>query len=105
MVSIQSANMNSFHKKHRSIHRRCSVKEGVVRNFAKFTGKPNTCARVAFLKKLTLAQVFSCEFCEFLRTPFLQNTSGRLLLKATANYLPLRNISPVLLSIFSWQNI
>ena len=56
-----------------------------------------------FIKKETLAQVFSCEFCEifkstfstkhlqatasvpvnyakFLATPFLQNTSGRLLL-------------------------
>ena len=46
----------------------------------------NTCTRVSFFKvaglwnfirKETLAQVFSCEF---LRTPFLQNTSGRLLL-------------------------
>ena len=47
----------------------------------------NTCARVSFLmkacnfiKKETLAQVFSFEFCKFLRTPFLQNTSRRLLL-------------------------
>ena len=24
-----------------------------------------------FIKKVTLAQVFSCQFCEFLRTPFL----------------------------------
>ena len=30
---------------------------------------------------MTLAQLFSCEFFEFLRTPFLQNTSGRLLLQ------------------------
>ena len=30
--------------------------------------------------QVTLAQVFSCEFGEFLRTLFLQNTSGRLLL-------------------------
>ena len=49
-------------------------KEGVLRNFAKFTG--NTCARVSFLIKLqaeevcnfikkgTLAQAFSCEFSE-----------------------------------------
>ena len=51
----------------------------------------NTCARVSFLIKFqvwflqlyykkTLAQVFSCEFCEIGRKPFLQNTSGRLLL-------------------------
>ena len=32
-----------------------------------------------FIKKETLAQVFSCEF---LRTPFLQNTFGRLLLQS-----------------------
>ena len=31
-------------------------------------------------KKEALAQVFSCEFWEILRTPFLQNTSGWLLL-------------------------
>ena len=39
----------------------------------------NTCARVSF-KKETLTQVFSCEFVKFLRTRFLQNISGRLLL-------------------------
>ena len=33
-----------------------------------------------FYQKETLAQVFSCEFLEALRTPSLQNTSGRLLL-------------------------
>ena len=33
-----------------------------------------------FIKKQTLAQVFSCEFLEILRTRILQNTSGRLLL-------------------------
>ena len=33
-----------------------------------------------FIKKESLAQVFSCEFCKFLRTPFLQNTSKWLLL-------------------------
>ena len=37
----------------------------------------NTCH---FIKKQTLARVFSCEFREILRTPFLQNTFGRLLL-------------------------
>ena len=33
-----------------------------------------------FIKKETLAQVFSYELCKFLRTPILQNTSGRLFL-------------------------
>ena len=49
-------------------------KKGVLRNFAKFTGKqlcqslflnkayrPQACN---FIKKETLAPVFSCEFCE-----------------------------------------
>ena len=72
----------------RSSHQRCSVKKGALRNF---TGK-HLCQSLFFnkvaglrpatlLKKETLvAQVFSCEFVKFLRTPFLQNTSGRLLL-------------------------
>ena len=38
-----------------------------------------------FIKK-RLWQVFSCEFCEILTTPFLQNTSGRLLLHSISNY-------------------
>ena len=32
---------------YRSGHRRCSIKKGVLKNFAKFIG--NTCARVSFL--------------------------------------------------------
>ena len=52
-----------------------------------------TCARDTFLNKIaglrpatslkkeSLAQMFSCEFSKFLRTTFLQNTSGRLLLE------------------------
>ena len=51
----------------------------------------NTCVRASFLiklqaqacnfiKKETLTQVLPYEFCEILRAPFLQNTSGRLLL-------------------------
>ena len=52
----------------------------------------NTCARISscklpkladrgcnFIKNETLAQVISCEFYDNLRTPILQNTSGRLL--------------------------
>ena len=40
------------------------------------------------LKKETLAQVFSCEFREMLlRIPFLQNTSGQLLLYHLVNII------------------
>ena len=51
---------------HRSSHRRCSVRKGILRSFAKFTWK-NTCARVSFLIKL---QASACEFCEISKNTF-----------------------------------
>ena len=75
---------------YRSSHQRCSMKKGVVRNFAKFTGK-HLCQSLLFnkvaglrpatlLKKRLWHRCFSVNFAKFLTTPFLQNTSGRLLL-------------------------
>ena len=52
----------------RSSHLRCSVRIGVLRNFAKFTGKH--LSQSLFFKKETLAQVFSCEFCETSKNTF-----------------------------------
>ena len=52
----------------RSIHRMCSVRKGVLRNFAKFTGK-HLCQSL-FFKKETLAQVFSCEICDISKNTF-----------------------------------
>ena len=43
-------------------------KKGVIRNFSKFTGK-HLCQKL-FFKKETLAQVFSCEFCEISTNTF-----------------------------------
>ena len=66
----------------RSNHQRCSVKKGVLRNFAKFTGK-HLCQSL-FLNKVAGG---ACNFIKketlvkFLRSPFSQNTSGRVLLK------------------------
>ena len=57
-------------------------KIGVLKNFANFIGKHQCWSiffnKVAGLKnqKETPTQVFSCEICEILRTPFLRNTSG-----------------------------
>ena len=51
----------------RSNHRRCFVRDGVLINFTKFTGT-------------LLTGVFQWIFEKFPRTPFLQNSSGRLLL-------------------------
>ena len=50
----------------RSSHRRSSVKEGVLRNFAKVTGK-HMCQSLWHW-------CFPMDFAKFLRTPFLQNT-------------------------------
>ena len=63
----------------RSSHQGCSVRKGVLRNFAKFTGKhlrqslfSNKVAGAAcnFIKKETLAQMFSCEFCGISKKAF-----------------------------------
>ena len=68
----------------RSFHQRCSTKKV----FLKFSpnSQGNTCARVSFLnkvpdlrgatllKKETLAQVFSCEFCEISKSTFSYRT-------------------------------
>ena len=66
----------------RSSHRRCSVRKGVLRNFAKFTGK-NLCQSLFFNKVAGLC--FPVNFANFLRTPFRQNTSGRLLLYTSSD--------------------
>ena len=66
------------------------MKKGVLRNFTKCTGK-HLCQSLFFNKVAGLGPVallnkrlrhrrFPVDFVKFLRTPFLQNTSGRLLL-------------------------
>ena len=75
----------------RCSHRSYSVRKGVLRNFAKFTGK-HLCQglffnKVAGLRSATLLEkrlwhrCFPVNFEKFLRTHILQNTSGRLLLQ------------------------
>ena len=49
------------------------MKKGVLKNFAKFTGK--YLCQILFFNK-----VVPVNFAKFLRTPFLQKTSERLLL-------------------------
>ena len=61
--------------KRSSNHQRCSIKKSVVKNFKKLTGK-HLCQREYlffkknFIKKRTLAQVFSCELCEIFKNTF-----------------------------------
>ena len=77
---------------YRSSNRRCFVRKGVLRNFAKFTGK-HLCQSFFltlffffrsqacnFIKKRLWHRRFPVSFQKFLRTPFSRNTSGRLLL-------------------------
>ena len=54
-------------------------KKGVLRNLTKFTGK-HLCQSQAcnFIKKETLAQVFSCEFCEISKNTFFNKTPPTL---------------------------
>ena len=77
----------------RSSHRRCSVKEGVLINFAKFTGKHlrqslffEGLRPATLLKKRLCRRSFLVSFANFLRILFLQNTSGRLLLTPCITY-------------------
>ena len=67
------------------------MEKGVLRNVTKLS-QENTCARVSFFnkvaglkhanlfKKRLWQRCFPVNFVKFLRTSFLQNTSGRLLL-------------------------
>ena len=74
----------------RSSYWRCFVRKGVLRNFAKFTSKNLYQSlfsnKVAGLRPATLFKkrlwhrCFPVNFAKFLRIPFSQNTSGRLLL-------------------------
>ena len=75
----------------RSSHQRCSTRNSVLRNFAKITGK-NMCQILFFnkatglrlatlLKKRLWRRCFPVNFAKFLRTHFLQNIPGRLLIR------------------------
>ena len=58
----------------RGSHLTCSIKKGVLENFTKFTGtllcQSLFFNKVAGLTLETLAQVFSCEFCEIFKNTF-----------------------------------
>ena len=81
--------------KGRSSHLRCSVKKGVLKNFANFTGK-HLCLSLFFnkvadlrlrpatlLKKKLQHRCFPVKFTKLLRTSYLKNICERLLLKGS----------------------
>ena len=66
----------------RSSHQWCSLKKGVLKNFAKFTGKHlcqslcfNKVEGLNFIEKETLAEVFFCKFCEIFKNTFSDRTA------------------------------
>ena len=69
--------INKCHTRYCSVCYRSSrpevfCKKGVLRNFAKFTGK-HLCQSL-FFKKETLVQIFSCKFCEISKNIFFYRT-------------------------------
>ena len=84
-LNILSVNWNfriEFLRINRNSHQRCSIIKGILRNFARFTGK-QLCQSpfwpATLLKKSLWHKCFPVNFAKFLRTPFLQNRSWRLL--------------------------
>ena len=84
------------HCNHRSSRPDVFCKKCVLRNFAKLTRK-HLCQSLFFdkvaglrpatlLKKRAWRRCFPVNFAKFLRTPFLQNTSGRLLILIDKTY-------------------
>ena len=80
----------------RSSRPKVFCKEGVLRNFAKFTGKPlsqslffNNVAGLrpaTLLKKWLWHRCFPVSFAKCLRTPFFQNTSSGCFWRVTLRY-------------------
>ena len=77
MVDFRQPLMKEINK---SSHRICSVRKGVLRNFAKFTGKHlchslffnKVASKVCnFIEKRLWHRCFPVTFTKFLRTPFL----------------------------------
>ena len=80
-VSIHNSNLQFLATeiyKRRSSRREVFCKKGVLRNFTKFTEK-HLCQSLFFNKVAgprmeTLAQVFSCDFCEISKNTFFSRT-------------------------------
>ena len=88
-------------------HRRCSVRKIVLRNFEKFTGK-HLCQslffnKVAGFKPVLWHKCFPVNFVKFLRTTFLQNSPGWLLLNSYGFFTTPISSSLLFIFIFCLQ--
>ena len=88
----------------RNSHQGCPIRKSVHRNFTKFIGKHlyqslffnkvSDLRPATLLKKRLWHRCFPVNLAKFLRKPFLQDTSGRLLLSIHFfNFYSLHNIS------------
>ena len=81
----QTSEMELYAKtvnRYRSSHRRCSIKKVFLK--ISQNSQESTCSRVSFLS--LWHRCFPVNAAKFLRTPFLQNTSKRLLLPLEVVY-------------------
>ena len=88
---------NFCRKIYKSSHQRCSVRKGVLRNFAKFTGKQ--------LCQSLWERCFPVNFAKFLRTTFLQNTSRRLLLNIGSVFRRIKDSVFILMKYYIFNTI
>ena len=79
------------YRNYRSSHRRCSLRKGILRNFPKLTG--GHLSQSPFIKKETLAQVLSCEFCEILMNTFFTEHLWTTASETTTKFSRLKGIS------------
>ena len=94
-ISKYTSDQYHSHKDSQKQTSKMFFKKGVLKNFVKLTGKHLCCSlffnKAAGLRTTTLLRkrlwhrCFPVNFAKFLRTPFLQNTSGHLLLKNGVN--------------------
>ena len=90
------------HRRCRSSHQRCSVRKGVLKNFANSTEeqlcwrlslrrcRPSACK---FFKKRLQHKCFPVKFAKLLRTPFFKNICKRLLLEVFYKKAVLKNFA------------
>ena len=98
-VALSATDVDNFHISlinHQKQPLEVFFKKGALRNFAKFTEK-HLCQSLFFnkvyekylktlLKKILWHRRFTVNFARFLRTPFLQNASGQLLLNHSRSF-------------------
>ena len=90
MIDTWQSSVNTSKKPSEAVTRRCSVKKVFLEHRKTHVPEPPFLKMLKaqecnFIKKENLAQVFSCQFAKFLRTPFLTEHPRWLLLSLVYN--------------------